>query len=343
MSKLKAAWVVLAFAGAVGALSPASAQNTPLFSGGGGFLTSTAKGNTTYQPILEPMAAAPIGPHLLLESRALLVEIVTPNGQGGYEHTHFAGLTYLQGDYLANPHLTVVGGSYILPFGTYNERLSPVWINNFQDGPLIAPLGLQSTGTGVGGELRGSVIDRDRYSIDYTTWFSARSGNTQFDAQRSVGGRSSLYLHDQGLETGFSFDRGLQGTRENFLGLHVWWEPKETAFRLRSEFAQGEHARGYWIEADYRTQALGGPESWSGRFEPLFRIQQTFRRNASGSDGLPSVDLQRADFGLDYNLPHNMRILTSYSRQFASTGNENIWETGIVYRLLFPAWKGKGK
>jgi len=44
---------------------------------------------------------------------------------------------------------------------------------------------------------------------------------------------------------------------------------------------------------------------------------------------------------LDYNLPHNTRILTSYSRQFSSAGNENIWETGVVYRFLFPTWKGK--
>jgi hypothetical protein len=53
------------------------------------------------------------------------------------------------------------------------------------------------------------------------------------------------------------------------------------------------------------------------------------------------VNTQRADFGLDYNLPHNTRILTSYSRQYASTDNFNIWQTGIVYRFLFPAWKGK--
>ena len=30
-----------------------------------------------------------------------------------------------------------------------------------------------------------------------------------------------------------------------------------------------------------------------------------------------------------------------YSRQFSSTRNINIWETGVVYRILFPAWKGK--
>jgi hypothetical protein len=192
----------------------------------------------------------------------------------------------------------------------------------------------------VGGELRGSAIRTPKYSIDYTTWFSARSGNTYFNSERSFGGRSSLYLPPQRLEMGLSYDRSLQGTHENFYGAHVWWEPKDEAFRLRSEYARGHHAQGYWIEADYRSSAFGGLDSWVGRFEPLFRMQQTFRRDTMVSDGLPLVNQQRVDFGLDYNLPHNTRILTSYSRQFSSTGNENIWETGIVYRFLFPAWKG---
>ncbi|QHN05610.1 hypothetical protein FTO74_17665 [Granulicella sp. WH15] len=320
-----------------------AAQDTPLLSGGVGFLTRTNGGSTSYTPIIEPLLAAPIGNHFLVESRAALTESFAPNGGGqpGYDHSHFIGLTYLQGDYLATRHLTIVGGSFITPFGTYNERLSPLWIGNLQDGPLIASLGAMGTGTGVGGELRGSAISRHKYSIDYVGYFSARSGNEQFNSERSTGGRASLYLPDSRLEVGVSYGRLLQGTQENFYGTHVWWEPKNTALRIRSEFARGHHAQGYWIEADYRTQAFGGLDSWIGRIEPVFRIQQTFRRDTVVSDGLPLVNTQRADFGLDYNLPHNTRILTSYSRQFSSTGNNNIWETGIVYRFLFPAWKGK--
>jgi hypothetical protein len=326
-----------------------NAQDTPLLSGGVGFFTSTNGGNTTYQPTIQPLLAAPIGNRFLIESRAILLESFSPkgNGQPDYDHNHFIGLAYLEGDYFISPHVTLVGGSFLLPFGTYNERLSEIWIENFQDGPLIASLGTMGTGTGLGGMLRGSAITRPKYSFDYATWFSARSGNEQFNSERSSGVRTSLYLPPSRLEIGLSYDRllqGQQGTRgENFYGMHVWWEPANTAFRLRSEFARGHHAQGYWIEADYRTQAFGGIDSWVGRIEPVFRMQQTFRRDTIVSDGLPLVNTQRADFGFDYNLPHNTRILTSYSRQFSSSGNENIWETGIVYRFLFPAWKGKSQ
>ncbi len=316
------------------------AQDTPLISGGVGFFTSTVGGNTNYLPIIEPLIAAPIGKDLLIESRAAILESFSPSANG-YSHSHFIGLTYLQGDLTVVPRVTVVGGSFLLPFATYNERLSPIWISNLQDGPLIQALGLMGTGIGVGGELRGSAISRAHYSISYTTWFSTRSGNEQFNSERSSGGRVSLYLPEKRLEIGGSYGRSLQGTHENFEGAHVWWEPANSAFRLRSEYDRGEHAQGYWIEAGYRTQAFGGPDSWIGRFEPVFRMQQSFRIDTSASDGVPIVNTQRADFGLDYNLPHNTRILTSYSRQFSSAGDVNIWEAGIVYRFLFPAWKGK--
>jgi hypothetical protein len=325
------------------ALQSATAQNTPLISGGIGFLTSTNGGNTTYLPIMEPLLAAPLGDHLLVESRAAIVESFFPKGGGqpGYDHVHAVTLTYLQGDYLASRHLTVVGGSYLVPFGTYNDRLSPIWINNLQDGPLIASLSLVSAGSGVGGMLRGSAVSSRKYSLDYSAFFSARSSHEQFNSKRSSGGRASLYLPNAGLEIGLSYGRLLQGTHENFYGTHVWWEPANTAFRLRSEYVQGRHAEGYWIEADYRTQSFGGLDSWVGRIEPVFRMQQTFRRDTVASDGLPPADTQRPDFGLNYNLPHNTRILTSYSRQFSSAGTRNIWETGIVFRFLVPAWKGK--
>ncbi len=326
------------------AAKQSSAQDTPLLSGGVGFFTSTFGGSTTYQPHIEPLVAAPLGNHLLFESRGILLESFSPkgNGQPGYNHIHVASLIYLQGDYLASSHLTVVGGSYLVPFNTYNDRLSPIWIGNLQDGPIISSLGSMGTGTGVGGMLSGSAISRDKYSLSYNGWFSARSGNMQFNSKRSSGGRASLYLPESRLELGFSYDRLLQGQHETFYGAHVWWEPKDTAFRLRSEFARGAHGQGYWVEADYRTQAFGGLDSWVGRIEPVFRMQQSFRINNTASDGLPPVNTQRADFGLDYDLPHNTRILTSYSRQFSSK-NANIWETGIVYRFLFPAWKGKSQ
>jgi hypothetical protein len=315
-----------------------SAQETPMLSGGSGFVTNTTGGNTTYIPVVEPLAAVPLGQHMLIESRASILEFFAP-GASGYDHSHFVALAYLQGDVFANKHLTIVGGSFLLPFGTYNERLTPIWIGNYQDEPLMEPLGLMNGGAGLGGQLRGSLISHPRYSFDYAAWFSARSSNSQFNANRSSGFRGSFYFPERRLEVGASYGRLLQATHENFVGTHLWWQTQDAAFRFRSEFARGQHAYGYWFEADSRPFAFGNLDGFAGRIEPVFRMQQTFRTDNLASDGLPLVNTQRADFGLDYNLPHNTRILTSYSRQFSTAGNTNVWETGIVYRFLFPVWR----
>lgn len=318
-------------------------QNVPLISGGGGFVTSTNGGNTTYIPVISPLLAAPIGSHLMVESRAIILDPFSPNGGGksGYKGNLFMGLTYLQADVLASKHFTFVAGDFLTPFATYNERLSPIWIGNFQDAPLIFGVGTMETASSVGGMLRGSAFTTDRVSADYAVYYSAASTNKEFTAERASGGRASLYFPTSRLEIGASYGRQLQNVHENFEGLHVWWEPANTALRLRSEFARGAHAGGYWVEADYRLSRFKNGESFVGRFEPVFRMQQTFRSRPDSNDGLPSANTQQADFGLDYRLPHEVRINTSYSREFSATGNRNIWQTGIVYRFLFPTWRGK--
>ena len=253
----------------------------------------------------------------------------------------FSGLTYLQLDYLATPHVTVVGGEFLTPFGTYNERLTPIWIGNFTDAPLIFSLGTMGTGSSVGGMLRGSAVSNSKFSVDYAAYFSAASTNSQFNSQRSTGGRAGVYFPEKRLELGMSYGRVLQGTHSNFLGADLWWEPADTGFKLRSEYAHGAHSQGYWLETDYRLSRFGGPDSPIGRLEPVFRWQQTFRNSPDPTDGLPAADTNRIDAGLDYHFPHEIRINTSYSRQLSSTGDRNIWQTGIVYRFLFPTWKGK--
>lgn len=319
------------------------AQNTPLISGGVGFFTSTYGGKTNYFPYIEPVIAAPLGNHILVESRATVLDTFSPGPNGGYKRNPvFKTVDYLQAEAFAGPHLTVVAGEFLTPFGTYNERLTQIWLDTLQDLPLIYGVGTMNTGSGVGGMLRGSAVSTQNYSIGYAAYYSANVNSNYFGAERSSGGQGQIYLPKKGLEIGTSYGRSLAGVHENNVGGHLWWEPINSPFRFRSEYAHAPHAGGYWFETDYRLSHFGGAESLIGRLEPIFRMQQTFRNRPDPNDGLPSVNTQRADFGLDYHLPHEVRINTSYARQFASTGDVNIWETSIIYRFLFPVWKGKG-
>jgi len=317
------------------------AQDAPLISGGLGFFTRTVGGDTTYFPYIKPVAVVPLGSHVLIESRGSFAEFFSPEPHVGYKTSSFKTVDYLQADAFVGPHLTFVSGEFLTPFGTYNERLTQIWNQTLADFPLIYSLGNMNTGTSVGGMLRGNAVSTEHISLSYDAYYSGNITNQYFAAERSSGGRGQIYLPKQGLEVGASYGRSLGSSHENFEGVHVWWEPINSPFKFRSEYGHAPNAQGYWFETDYRLSHFGGTDSVFGRLEPVFRMQQTFRGKPDSNDGLPSVNTNITDFGLDYHLPHEVRINTSYSRQFASTGNGNTWETGIVYRFLFPAWKGK--
>lgn len=321
-------------------VSAALAQDTPLVSGSVAFLHGTNRGQMSFDPALMPVAVVPVKQHFVFESRGLFLETITPRPDKSDQTRLVRNLNYLQLDTLVGRHLTVIAGKFLTPFGTYNERLSPIWIGNFQDGPLIVSLGNNGS-AGVGGELKGSLFATGAMSADYAAFFQSNVSNSQFKSSRATGGRINFYLPSSGLEFGASYDHMFQGAHPNTVGTHLWWEPHGTPFLFRSEYAHTTHSQGYWFETGYRLSRIHGPESWIGRAEPLFRMQQTFRSGADGTDGLPAVNTQRADFGLDYYLPHEVRINTSYTRQFSPAGNGNIWKTELVYRFLFPAWPGR--
>ncbi len=333
----------MALLGCLAFLSPhrLRAQNVPVISGGLGFLHTTNAGAHSFQPVVTPQFTSPIGSHLLVESRFYFGENI--NRKNGptkpYDTTFFKFTQYLQLDYIANPHLTFVAGRFLTPFGTYNERLTPIWIQDLQSAPRITSIG-DPDGSSDGLMARGVVFSKPSVQMNYLGFFSAPFSNSQFLSARQAGDRIDFYFPGKRLEIGTSYARLLQGTRTNSVGAHLWWQPYRFPLQVRSEWAHGPHSQGYWVESTYRLSQISGPNSVIGRVEPVFRMQQTFR-DSPGSDGLANVNLQQADFGLVYHLPHETRITTSYSRKFASNGNTNIWSAALTYRFLFPVWRGR--
>lgn len=319
------------------------AQNTPIVSGGIGFIDGVDGGANSFQLVIAPVLVVPIGKYLLAESRFDFREFYgRKNGiSGPYEGTFFKSTQYLQLDYIASSKVTITAGRFLTPFGTYNERLSAIWIQNFQDAPLIFPIGTRTTGSSDGAMVRGALVAKPTVQINYIAYFSTLSGIEQFKSARSAGDRIDVYFPGRRIEVGTSYARFLQGSHNNSVGVHFWWQPWRAPVHVRSEYAHGEHAQGYWLEAAYRLSQWHGPDSAIGRLEPLFRMQQTFRNSPSSSDGLASADTKQADFGLVYHLPHEVRLSTNYSRRFSTTANTNLWGISLTYRFLFPVWRGQ--
>lgn len=79
------------------------------------------------------------------------------------------GLEYADVMYVLNKNMTVRAGKFLLPFGTFMERLHPAWINRLPTRPLgfghdgIAP------SSGIGVELRGA-FDLGGPSLNYSVY-----------------------------------------------------------------------------------------------------------------------------------------------------------------------------
>lgn len=320
-----------------------SAQYMPEISGAVGMLHNNNYGSQFFQPVIAPTIAAPIGHRVLAEGRfdfrGLLIQ---DKKTGPYQGSFFKATQYLQLDVVVAPRATFVIGRYLTPFNTYNERLSAIWIQNFQDYPLIYQIGTRTTGSSDGVMVRTIPYASKGVQLNALGYFSVRSNIDQFKAARTAGTRVDLVLPEKRFEVGMSYSRFLQSTHYRAYGAHLYWLPWKSPLQVRSEYAHGQFSKGYWIEAAYRLSQWKGPDSFLGRIQPVFRFQQTFRMK-SGADSLPAAGTQQADFGMDFRLPHEVRINSSYSRRFTSRSNGNIWATSLTYRFVIPVWKERHK
>ena len=132
------------------------------------------------------------------------------------------GLEYADVMYVLNKNMTVRAGKFLLPFGTFMERLHPAWINRLPNAPLgyghdgIAPT------SGIGVELRGAFDlggPRLNYSIYSTNGPRLNDGSEepeeagilQFEnfednnLAKAYGGRIGILpFSDSSAELGFS-------------------------------------------------------------------------------------------------------------------------------------------
>src|SRR5258708_39281996 len=219
----------------------------PVVSGGVAFVPFVQGGQTTLVSIISPVVLVPLGDNWLIESRgAFEGDFTRRDTTGPFGGKIHKQLEYLQLDYIANAYLTVTAGRFLTPFGIFNERLYPVWIRNLQADPLILPLE-QSSSDGV--MLRGGFPAGPGLNLNYAAYFSTLSTNQTLASDRQVGGRLGAFLPKQRVEIGFSVQHLLQEYRPNRCGVHFQWQPRSLPLDIRSEFADSESGRGYWIEA----------------------------------------------------------------------------------------------
>ena len=329
------------------AQAPSTTENgagyVPIISGGAGYVHNVTGGGPTLEPQVDPVLLVPFGRHLLLESRTDFTGFFERQNftSGPFKGKVFKTVEYSQLDWLADTHVIVVGGRYLLPFGLYNERLGPIWIRNIQDPPFTASVGTRNTGAGDGLMLRGVALQTPQMSLQYSGYFSVRSGINQFGSARAAGGDASVYFPRLRFEIGGSGQRFLQQQRINNGAAYISWQPLEGSADIKAEYDYSYFGRGYWLEAAYKldhvsAQRLIQKTQFVGRVEEVFPLH-------GGGNGLPHIQNERFDAGINYYLKDNLRLLATYGRNFNSQLNQNVWNVGVTYRFTIPLWFGEKK
>ncbi|MFY9560690.1 MAG: hypothetical protein WAQ52_10690 [Terriglobales bacterium] len=321
------------------AQSTDAGRPVPILTGSAGFFTNVNGGETQLVPVIAPVLLVPLGDRWLIESRASFEgEFERKNGNGPFGGTVGKEVDYAQLDFIASRTVTVTVGRFLTPFGIYNERLYPIWIRSLQREPLIFPIATEASD---GIMLRGGLPVTGKANLNYAVYFSTLSTVNKLEADRTVGGRMGFFLPGPRVEIGVSFRQLLQEERSRSAGFHFAWQPTAIPLNLRSEYAwSGDHGSGYWIEGAYRLSQIPHWQAVMRNAEVVGRAQQFFAGQITSSDaeeyGLPAVNTQQADFGLNYYFLDGLKGTASYGREFSSAGNANLWTVGIAYRFVVP-------
>lgn len=319
-----------------------SAGYVPVISGGMGYITNVNAGVKTLEPQINPVLLLPLGHRVEIESRTDFTGFFERKDltSGPYKGKIFKTVEFAEANWLADSHVNVVLGKYLLPFGLYNERLEPFWIRVMQDSPITAVIGTRTSGAGDGIMLRGMATEHPSWSIQYASYFSARSGINQLGAARTAGGDVSIYFPDKRVEIGTSYQRFLQQREINSESVYLSWQPHEAPMDLKAEYDQSYYGHGYWIESAYMLNQVPRGRRFFEHMQVAARMQQ-FHSVHSGGSALPQANTQKVDFEINYYLRDDLRLVSSYGRQFSSQGNLNAWNIGFTHRFLWPLWPGR--
>ncbi len=182
----------------------------------GGFATANYQDrrniDSTFSAMLAPIILWKPTDKLLFESEVHLML--------GEDETH-VDLGYAHMSYLVNDYLTLGAGKFLLPFGTFNERTHPSWINKLPTAPLVTGLVGES---GVGAQARGGFpmgstkLNYSLYYINGPEFLDSESNAGRLGFGRNLDNNNGKtfgarvgFLPIPELEVGYSFLTGRVG------------------------------------------------------------------------------------------------------------------------------------
>lgn len=249
------------------------------------------------------------------------------------------GLEYGQIDFIANDHLTLVGGKFLLPFGVFGERLHPTWINLFPTMPpimghgmspfgetivpILSDVGLMARGVTTAGRwnlalnayvTQGPGIEGDAPVVPDTVpeiHFPASSGDN--NTGKMIGGRVDIALPpwaELNLSS-FTATYDPQGNL-NYTGWNVAGEVHAKPFELRAEYVQTRQE----FETSTGTATVVRPGIYAqaayryGVWQPVLRWSRAFDQTQDGQ--IVEEAQSQVALGLDWWFSPSIAVMAGY-------------------------------
>jgi hypothetical protein len=244
--------------------------------------------------------------------------------------TSGVGVGQSQVDWFVNNNLTVVAGRFLTPIGSFNERISPQWINKLPDNPVMFNQVIPLTSTD-GIQLRGS-----RYlgGLPYKLEYSAYLGNgfqlaqplkagqltTVSDLGRITGGpdatnskaygtRLGMWIPRSGVNFGFSgYTNGIFAP--NLRSHYSLWDFDFNYHRgnwdFRTEYGGNQQQAGPIIGHDIHRQGLYTQiayRNYNANNLHLSRLEGVFRYGFANIQGIDPKALALTAFGNPLQVP----------------------------------------
>ena len=295
--------------------------------------------NSTFSAQFNPIFLWKLDDRLFFESE-LEFELESPEGAESSEtetSVEYANMTYILNDYM-----TAGAGKFLLPFGIFNERLHPAWINKLPDRPLPYDdeVGLAPE-AGIGAFLRGA-IPADSMKFKYAFYVDNgpalitdnpdKAGMLDLDNfnddnhNKAVGGRLG-FLPIPELEMGYSI-QGAKVNQNDFPNVDMLLQAVDLSYKRQIDDIKGTidmHAEYVWSEVDDATYGPSATPSFGPlRFDndrEAYYIQASYRPTQADEKFLKNLE-----FVLRYdslNVPDNA----------PGSVDEHRWTPGIDYWL----------
>jgi hypothetical protein len=218
--------------------------------------------------------------------------------------TSGVNLDQAQVDWFVTNSLTVSAGRFLTPIGSFNERLSPQWINKLPDNPIMFNQVIPLTSTD-GIQLRGSrYLGGLPYKLEYSAYLGDGfqlaqplkpgqvnvvsdlgriTGGPDATNSKAYGGRLGMWIPRSGINFGFSgYTNGIYSP--NLRSHYSLWDFDFNYHRgswdFRTEYGGNQqqagpilgndiHRQGLYTQVAYRN--YGANNIYLSKFEGVFR------------------------------------------------------------------------